>query len=267
MDYASFTALKLNLLDGIMTVTLSNPGKKNAITSAMSNELNRIWDELLLDPNVKVIILTGDGSDFCAGANLGALSERAATKQPDNPVHPTTRNARKHAYSILDCEKPILAKVRGVAYGLGVTLALACDIVFASEEARFCDSHVKAGMVAGDGGVLLWPPAVGIHRAKEYLMTGDPVPARVAEQIGLINYCVPDSELDDRVLAFARKLMALPPHAVNYTKMSLNAALRNMTGSAFETSVAYEIYSMGMADFAEATKAFVEKRNGRFFGR
>jgi enoyl-CoA hydratase len=181
-------------------------------------------------------------------------------------VNTLSRSARRHVYGIMDCEKPVIAKVRGVAYGMGVNLALACDMVFVSNSARLCDSHVKAGMVAGDGGVLLWPLLVGIHRAKEYLMTGEPIPGPVAEQINLVNRSLPDDQLDSYVDAMARKLRDLPPHAVNYTKSSLNIALRQMTQSAFEASVGYQMYSMTMGDFREATSAFVERRKGIFTG-
>jgi len=172
IDYARYRALKLSLVKGIMTVTLSNPGRKNAASPR-----------------------TGDA----LGRSLGGCS------------------------------------------GAG----LASDMVSASATARFCDSHVKVGLVAGNGGVLLWPAAVGIHRAKGYLMTGRPVPAKVAEEIGLINRCIPDEELDAYVQQIAEELAALPPHAVNYTKASINLALKQMTGNAFETSLAYEIYLMG----------------------
>lgn len=264
-DYSRYKALKLSLVDGIMTVTLSNPGKKNAVTPEMSSELTTIWDDLLIDTNVKIIILTGEGGEFCSGADLSRRAAPQATPA-GRPTHPVSRNARRHVYSLLDCEKPILAKVRGVAYGFGVNLALACDMVFASEDARFCDSHVKAGMVAGDGGVMIWPLLIGMHRAKEYLMTGDPVPAKTAEEIGLINRCVPDETLDACVQAMAEKLRDLPPHAVNYTKASLNVAMRQMVGAAFEASLAYEIYTIGTEDCKEAARAFVEKRKGEFKG-
>ena len=150
---------------------------------------------------------------------------------------------------------------------MGVNLALACDMVFAAPGARFCDSHVKAGMVAGDGGVLLWPMLIGMHRAKEYLMTGEPVSAERAAEIGLINGCIADDQLDAHVQQLAEKLRDLPPHAVNYTKAALNVAMKQMTGAAFEMSLGYELYSMGTSDFKEATTAFVEKRKGKFSGR
>lgn len=268
VDFGRYKHLQLDLKESVMTITLSNPGKKNAVSPGMSEELNTIWEDCWVSDDVAVIILTGDGGDFCSGVDLAGLTnqlngELAPRKAMVNSV---TRSARKHVYGIMDCEKPIIAKVRGVAYGMGVNLALACDMVFVSENARLCDSHVKAGMVAGDGGVLLWPLLCGIHRAKEYLMTGDPIPGPLAEQINLVNRCLPDAELDAHVDMMAQKLRDLPPHAVNYTKASLNIALRQMTQSAFEASVAYEIYTMGMNDFREATSAFVEKRQGVYTG-
>jgi enoyl-CoA hydratase len=253
-----------------MTVTLSNPGRKNAISPRQGDELVTIWEDLWEDPEVRVIILTGEGDDFCSGADVSSLARKAeqagAPEARVKPVNQTSRKARKHVYGILDCEKPVIAKVRGVAYGLGVNLALACDMVFAAPGARFCDSHVKAGLVAGDGGVLLWPLLVGMHRAKEYLMTGDPVPAEKAADIGLINGCIPDNQLDAHVQALAEKLRDLPPHAVNYTKAALNVAMRQMTGAAFEMSLGYEIYTMRTNDFREATDAMIGKRKGKFRG-
>jgi len=266
LDYGRYQALKLERDKGIMTITLSNPGRKNAMTPEMGNELAVIWGDLWIDPEVKVVILTGEGQDFCSGADVSRLSKRAAGPAASNPINPNTYLAKRHVYGILDLEKPVIAKVRGVAYGAGVNMAMACDMAFAAEGARFCDSHVKAGMVAGDGGVLLWPLLVGMRKAKEFLMTGEPVPAELAEELGLINRCVPDAELDDVVAEMAEKLLALPPHAVNYTKASLNTAIRQMTGAAFESSLGHEIYTMRMDDFKEATAAFVEKRAGEFKG-
>ena len=262
-----YEALKVSMEGGIVTVMLSNPRRKNAITPLMSQELAAVWDDLADDPQVKVVIFTGEGADFCAGADFSAERPGRAGDEEVRPVNWVTRAARKHVLGILECEKPVLAKVRGVAYGMGVSMALACDMVFAAPEARFCDSHVKMGLAAGDGGVLLWPLLVGFHRAKEYLMTGTPVAADVAERIGLINRCVPSDELDAQVQAMAETLRDLPPHAVNYTKMALNAAMKQMTGAAFEASLGYELYTMGMEDYAEAAGAFVEKRKGTFKGK
>lgn len=268
VDYARYRELKLSLENSIMTVTLSNPKRKNAATPAMQDELATIWDDVWADPEVRVIILTGEGADFCSGADVSDMADAASDEsaKPVSYLHRGTRYAKKHVLGIMECEKPVIAKVRGVAYGMGVNMAIASDMVFAADTARFCDSHVKVGLVAGDGGVLLWPLAVGFHRAKEYLMTGRPLPAKIAEEIGLINRCMPDEELDAYVQQIAEELIALPPHAVNYTKAAMNLAHRQMMGSAFEASLAYEIYTMRTDDVGEATKAFVEKRKGNFTG-
>jgi enoyl-CoA hydratase len=269
VDYSRYKALKLSLDNGVMTVLLSNPGRRNAVNLRMQDELATIWEDLWVDPEVKAVIFSGEGKDFCSGADVSDLADASAAKTDEAPVayvNRSTRYARRHALGPMECEKPVIAKVRGVAYGMGANMALACDMVFASDDARFCDSHVKVGLVAGDGGVLLWPMAIGIHRAKEYLMTGDPVPAKVAAEIGLINRCMPDEELDGFVQNMVEKLIALPPHAVNYTKASINQVLKQVALPAFETSLAYEIYSMRMDDVAEATAAFVEKRKGKFTG-
>jgi enoyl-CoA hydratase len=270
MTYDAYKALKLSLDAGVMTVTLSNPARKNALTPRMLDELTTVWQDLAADPAVQIIVLTGDGRDFCAGADLSQMGEITGGSAGNSDAggdRPRGHVERPHVLCVIDCPKPTLAKVRGVAYGLGVNLALACDMVFVSEEARLCDSHIKAGMVAGDGGVLLWPLLVGMHRAKEYLMTGEPIPGPVAAEMGLVNRCVPGDLLDAEVDAMAQRLRALPPIAVNRTKMALNLAMRQMTGPAFETSHAWELLSMASEDFGEATRAFVEKRQGVYTGR
>jgi enoyl-CoA hydratase len=267
IDYADYKALKLSLQDRILTVTLSNPGRRNAVTPQMSVELARIWNDVWDDRNVSVVILTGEGDSFCSGADLSILADSGGDSDETRPLNITTRIARKHVMGLLDLEKPVLAKLRGPAFGLGATLALACDMVFAAPGARICDSHVKAGLVAGDGAVLLWPLAIGFHRAKEYLLTGDPIPAEVAEQIGLINRVVADADLDAHVQAMAEKLRDLPPLAVNYTKSAMNMTLKQMTQASFEASLAYEVYTMATEDHQEAMRAFAERRRGRFTGR
>ncbi|HKX78299.1 MAG TPA: enoyl-CoA hydratase-related protein [Novosphingobium sp.] len=263
-DYSRYSGLLLNKRDGVMTITLSNPGRRNATTPVISNELTTIWDDVWQDDEVKVIILQGEGKDFCAGADTNRLAKQGDVP---SPLFGMTRKAKKHAMSIIDCEKPVIAKVRGHAYGVGLTLALAADLVYASEDARFCDPHVKLGMVAGDGGVLLWPAMGAFRRAKEALLLGEAISAADAMELGLINRVLPDDQLDEHVASIARRLCDMPSHAVNYTKVSLNVALKQMTGAAFETSIAYQAYSMKMGDFKEATKAFAEKRKGNFEGK
>lgn len=260
VDYDRYRYLKLSLHEAVMTVTLSNPERRNAVTPQMHAELLTIWDDLWQDDEVAAVVLTGDGDHFCAGADFSAITTGREVKR----LNRMTRDSRKLIMGMLDFEKPVIAKVRGAAYGMGATMALACDIVFAAADAKFCDSHVKMGLVPGDGGMMLWPLAMGAQRAKEFMLTGDPVSAPDAERLGLINRALPPQDLDDHVAAMASKLAALPPHAVAYTKASLNAGIKQAGLAAFETSLAYEIYSMRTEDAGEAVAAFLEKRPARF---
>jgi enoyl-CoA hydratase len=262
IDPARYEAIKISVVDGIATLSLSNPGRKNAVSRAMHAEIERVWDDIDAADDIRVAILTGEAGTFCAGTDLG-------TQQKDNYAgrsgRPPTRKARRLFWNMLDCEKPIIAKVRGYAYGLGVNLAIACDLVYAAEGAKFCDSHVKMGIAPGDGG-MLWPLLIGFHRAKEYLMTGEPIEARQAAEMGLINYCLPEAQLDGAVDAMARKLADGAPLAISYAKLSVNTLLKQVVGGAFETSLAYDQLTLYTQDHKEGANAFMEKRKPKFKG-
>jgi enoyl-CoA hydratase len=264
--YSQYNALivKKDTERKILTITLSNPGKKNAITREMDRELGSIFDDAWADDDVNVIVLTGDGDSFCAGADVSNLQTYTRSKDLKGP---STRSIKRVFFSMLDCEKPIIAKVRGPAYGLGVNLALACDIVVADESAKFCDSHTRMGIAPGDGGAALWPLLIGFSRAKEYLMTGEPIEASRAEQIGLINHCVTPQELDGKVDAIVDKLAKGAPLAIRYAKSSVNVMLKQMVSAAFEASMAYDLLTLKTEDHQEAVASFLEKRSPTFNGR
>jgi enoyl-CoA hydratase len=249
--------------DGVATLTLNNPRRKNAVPRPMHRELERIWDEIDADDDIRVVVLTGEGDAFCAGTDLSVQDQ---DNQEGRKGRPPTRSARRLFWNMLDAEKPIIAKVRGPAYGVGVNIALACDMVIAAEGARFCDSHVRMGIAPGDGGAALFPLLLGFHRAKEYLMLGEPLEARKAVELGLINYCVPEPELDAFVDGYARRLAAGAPLAISYGKMSVNLLLKQMTAGAFETSLAYDQLTLFTDDHKEGARAFLEKRPPSFKG-
>jgi len=249
--------------DGIATLTLNNPRRKNAVSRPMHREIERIWDEIDQDDDIRVSILTGEGDAFCAGTDL---SVQDADNQEGRKGRPPTRSARRLFWNMLDAEKPVIAKVRGPAYGVGVNIALACDMVIAAEGARFCDSHVRMGIAPGDGGAALFPLLLGFHRAKEYLMLGEPLEARKAAELGLINYCVPAEELDAFVAGYAQRLASGPPLAISYGKMSVNLMLKQITAGAFETSLAYDQLTLFTDDHKEGARAFLEKRAPTFKG-
>jgi enoyl-CoA hydratase len=170
-------------------------------------------------------------------------------------------------WDLLDIPIPIVAAINGPAVGLGASIALLCDTIFIAESAHVADPHVLVGIVAGDGGAAIWPLAVGPARAKQYLMTGDPVPAVEAERIGLVNRVVPDDALRDEALAFARRLAAGAPLAIQYTKQSVNKVVKEALNLAFDASTALEIVTFQSEDHGEALRALREKRKPVFRGR
>ncbi len=250
--------------DGIAVVTLSNPRRKNALTWQMHRELESVWDALDADDDVRVVILTGEGNAFCTGADFSAQDISQGQQRLAN--RPRTRGARRLFWNMLDFEKPIIAKVRGAAYGLGASIAVAADIVVAAEGAVFCDSHVKAGIAPGDGGAALWPLLIGFNRAKEFLMTGDPIEASKAAEMGLINHCVKEEELNTFVEQLAQRLAAGAPLAISYAKLSVNLLLKQIIGGAFETSLAYDLLTLYTDDHNEGMQAFRDKREPKFKG-
>lgn len=263
-DYSSYEHLICERPEsGILKITINNPESLNAISPPIHTELAHIWADVADDTDTRVVVLTGAGRAFSAGGDVHNM--RATWRQRD--VAATMREAKQIVDRILDLPQPLIALVNGHAVGLGATLALVCDIVFAAEGAKIGDRHVNVGLVAGDGGALIWPLLIGPHRAKHYLMTGELIDARDAAALGLINKAVPADQLEAEGLALARTLANLPPLAVQWTKLSINKTLKLIANSAFETSLAYEGGSMLSQDHLEAVSAFIERRPASFTGR
>jgi enoyl-CoA hydratase len=262
MNDAQYQRIKISREGRVLTLTLSNPSKLNAVDGLMHHELSHIFYDIQEDAASDIVVLTGEGNSFSAGGDIDWMRQAAEGKI----AGPGPIEGKKIIFGLLDLEKPIIAKVRGPAIGLGCTIALFCDVIFASDNARFADPHVKVGVVAGDGGAVIWPQLVGYARAKEYLMTGDPVTARDAERIGLINHVVPDAELDARVEAFTSKLANGAPQAIKYTKVSVNLALKALAHTILDASIAYEMMTFATKDHREAVASFLEKRKAKFTG-
>ena len=263
MSYEDYRAIEFERRGRILTVRMNRPQVLNATDAILHEELSRVFYDVAIDGETDVVVLTGAGRAFSAGGDIGWMQEMI-----DDPAiwEKTRVEAKKIIYGILDCEKPIIARVNGHAMGLGATLALFCDVIVASASARIADPHVSVGLVAGDGGAVIWPQLIGYARAKEYLMTGDALTAPDAERIGLINYCVPDGELDDKVYGLAEKLCAGPQLAIRWSKTAVNIGLKQLAHSIMDASLAYESLTNLTADHQEAVNAFREKRPPAFTG-
>ena len=248
----------------VLRLELNRPDRLNAVDARMHSELARVFVDAAEDPDSDVIVLTGAGRAFCAGGDLAW--QQAAI---DDPVsfEVTAAEAKRIVFSLLDCEKPVIARVNGPAVGLGCTLALFCDVIFAAEDAVLSDPHVKVGMVAGDGGAVIWPQLIGYARAKEFLMTGDALTGAQAAAMGLVNHALPAADLDAAVDAFAERLSKSALQAVRWSKVSVNIGLRQLAHSIMDASIAYESLTNRSADHQEAIAAMREKRAPIFTGR
>ena len=195
-DYYGFQTIATSLDDGILRVTLNRPDRLNALDKPMHKELRALYEQIAHDADVRVVVITGAGRAFCVGADFQQMQDNlAAGGYPDGRPDMLGDGA-DIARGILRVRQPMIAMVNGHALGIGATLALFCDVVFMSSAARIGDPHVQAGLVAGDGGCVLWPMLLGINRAKEYLMTGDLLSAADADRLGLVNHVV---ELKTRI--------------------------------------------------------------------
>jgi enoyl-CoA hydratase len=265
MDTSAYSALDVTTKNGVSTVTINRPEARNAINEQLHHEFGTIWTDLDNDPETDVVVLQGSGGSFCAGGDLKWLRSIAG-----NPakVIAGQRGDQRITDGMLTLEKPIVAKVDGPAIGLGCSLALFCDFVIATERSVFADPHVSVGLVAGDGGALLWPQLIGYMRAKRYLLTGDALGAREAETIGLITECVTDTtELDLVADALVERMLKSAKFAVRFTKASVNAGLRQVANAVVDRAVAFEGITMMTEDFAIALDAFAAKETPVFEGK
>lgn len=252
-----FECLTVTRRGRIATIAFDRPASLNAFNAKLHTEFAEAIVQIGNEPESDVIILTGNGRAFSAGGDL-AWQQFAA----DNPeaFEITVREAKQIVFGMIDCEKPIIAKINGPAVGLGATIAVLSDISFIAETAYLSDPHVGVGMVAGDGGAVIWPQLIGFARAKEYLLTGDRITASEAARIGLVNHAVPDAALDATVDAFADRLASGAQMAIRYSKMTINVALRQLASSMMDVGLGYESMTNVSSDHHEALAAFREKR-------
>jgi enoyl-CoA hydratase len=261
--YENYAMLEVVREGHVVTVSFNRPEVKNATNARMHQELVRVFPEIGRDPEARVVILTGKGSAFSSGGDLESLR-----RSLDDPTRwaASMEEARDILLGLVDLDRPVIAKVNGHAIGLGATLALMCDIIVAKDTALIADPHVKVGLVAGDGGSVIWPMLVGFARAKKYLLTGEPITGAQAAEIGLVTEAVPGDQLDARVAQLAASLANAPAIAVRLTKKSINMALRQQLDAMIKAHLDYETTSHLSSDHREAVHAFLEKRPPVFTG-
>jgi len=255
--------------DGVGWIILNRPEARNAMNAEMREAYLAALARCGEDADIRAVVLTATGKGFCTGADLSG--SRAATGAA-GPAHPgATRAAMQPSQRVIralwDLEKPIVAGVNGVAAGLGAHLVYACDLVVASEEARFIEVFVRRGIALDAGGGFLLPRHVGLHKAKELVFFGDELSAADAQRLGLVNTVVPAAELEETVAAWAKRLADGPTFAIGLSKRLLNRSLQ----ADIDTLFAEEAFSQALAanseDMREGIRSFMEKRPPVFKGR
>jgi enoyl-CoA hydratase len=269
IDYGDYEFIKVEVADRVATVILNRPDRLNAVHNALHHELEQVWIDLRADQDVNAIVLTGSGRAFCAGGDVKGMAEGSLSGGPARgkgrgrgPI--AASNGRRLVENMLDVEQPIIGAINGDAIGLGATLALLCDIIVVSEKARFADTHVKVGIVAGDGGAVIWPLLIGPHRAKEFLMRGNFITGAEAGRIGMVNYAVAPEEVMPKARELAQELADGPTWAIRWSKLAVNKWLKQQANLILDASLAYEMMTFNTKDHEEAVKAFIEKRKPNF---
>jgi enoyl-CoA hydratase/carnithine racemase len=245
-------------VDGaVRVVTLNRPEHLNAFSDEMHTEFNRLWAMIDRDEEARAVVLTGAGRAFCAGGNVADFDtlrvDFAARRR-------TMRAARRLVDEMLNVHVPVVAAVNGPAVGLGCTLSTLCDIVYICEDTYLADPHVAVALVAGDGGAVTWPALTGLLKAKRYLLTGDRIPAAEAVAMGLANDAVPAERLLPDAIAFAQRLAALPPQAVQDTKAILNQQLRHAAVTTLGYGLAAESQSHDTVEYAAVPEQFRKRK-------
>jgi enoyl-CoA hydratase/carnithine racemase len=267
IDYSSFDFLTVDIgEDGVAIVTLNDPDKLNAIGPHNHWQIEDIWLKLARDESVKVIVLTGAGRAFCAGGDVKLMAARAQTEYGLKYALRVPQNTIRIWEHMLLCPQPIVAAINGDALGLGTSLMLFCDMSIVADDAKLGDTHVRVGLVTGDGGAVMWPLLVGPQRAKEYLMRGKVLNGAKAEEIGLVNYAYPKDRVLDEALIVAREIAGQPMWAVRWSKAAVNKQVKAQVNLVGELSIAYEAMTMLTHDYKAATTAFAEKRKPEFKG-
>lgn len=242
----------------VLVVRFARSSALNAVNARMHTEMSWLFRDIASHADCRAVVLTGAGKAFSAGGDIDWF---ASITPPE--IDQLFIEARRLIIDLLELPQPIISAINGPAVGLGATLALFCDISFMGRSAILADTHVLAGIAAGDGGAAIWPWLVGMHRAKEFLMTGRKITAADAERLGLVNHVVDDDQLLESAVAMAQELASGAQMAIRATKASLNKILRDTVNLNLDTSLALEKACFGDAAHKDRIEAFLAKRRGK----
>ena len=259
---------------GVVTVTLSNPGKKNALPGSAWPDLEATFREVAASPDDRCVVLTGAGDDFCSGADVSGGTAGPAPQpgtegedgDPDAGGLAFMRGVGRAVEALHAVPQPLVARIAGVCVGAGMNLALACDIVVAADDARFSEIFARRGLSIDGGGSWVLPRLVGLQKAKELALLAEIIPAERAERLGLVNRVVPRAELDATVADIVGRLAAGPPVALRATKRLIEQGAASTLAEAVEGEARAQVANFGTRDTAEAMLAWVEKRPPVFEG-
>ncbi len=268
----SYETIVLEKRGNIAVLTLNRPEKLNPISPQMTLELLSALDDADADDETRVLVITGAGRGFCAGADVGGMAGgsqggTAVTRGAEELRQGLLRSAARVIPKLQKMQKPTIAMVNGVAAGAGVDLALACDLRTGSENSRFMNAFIRIGLFPGWGGTWLYPRVMGLGKGLEYLLTGDFLEAEEAERLGVLNRLVPADKLEGETMDLARKIADRPPIAVRLTKMQVYKGLQMDLETAIQIAAACETITLSSEDHRAGVAAFREKRQATFEGK
>ncbi len=246
---------------------MSSPDTRNALTGdEQFDDFEQTCRAINDDMSVRAVVLTGEGSAFCAGGNVKDMRDRTGlfSGDPFDQADSYRKGIQRIPRAIYALNVPTIAAVNGPAVGAGCDLATMCDIRIASEKAMFAESFVKLGIIPGDGGAWFLPRAVGFSNACKMAFTGDPVKADEALRMGLVSEVVAPEALVERAVALGTSIASNPPHAVRLTKQLMRASEKSSLDELLDKSAAFQAVCHAEPDHAEAVAAFFEKRAGQY---
>jgi enoyl-CoA hydratase/carnithine racemase len=256
--------------DGVGTILLNRPHRKNAFTLDMIDRWAEILRDARTDPAVRVVVVTGAGDAFCSGVDLGPIRGDTAPQHRPTPLErkeTLTERIHRVPLALEDLDKPVIAALNGVAVGAGMDMALMCDMRLASRSATFCESYIRVGLVPGAGGLYYLPRLVGKSKALELFLTGEFVDAEEALRIGLVNHVYDDAALLDETYALASRIAAGPPISTRIIKRALYQSSDVDLATALDLASSHMGVVQSTRDSAEALAAFTERRPAKYEGR